>query len=80
MERLRLRPALEHGFSVLKKERFTSLVAPLNRASIRVIERLGLRLDGRIQLLGDDLLSDSIDRESFEQPGLTRELSLPCQA
>ena len=61
------RAALAHGFGVLNKERIISLVAPLNRASIRVIERLGLRLDGSILLHGDDLLSYSLDRDAYEE-------------
>lgn len=59
--------ALDYGFSVIEKEEIVSLVAPMNQASIRVIERLGFRRDGRIQLHGDDLLTYRMDRESYER-------------
>jgi RimJ/RimL family protein N-acetyltransferase len=59
--------ALAHGFEVMNKERIISLVAPLNRASISVIERLGMRLDGSIRLHGDDLLTYSLNREAYEE-------------
>ena len=35
------RAALDHAFTVLKKDRVISLIHPENRASIRVVERLG---------------------------------------
>jgi RimJ/RimL family protein N-acetyltransferase len=61
------RAALEYAFSVLKKERVISLVAPDNLASIRTVERLGERLEGRIQLFGKEMLCFGIDRESYER-------------
>ena len=45
------RTALDYAFNVWKKERVISLVNPENRASIRVVERIGERLQGRIQHL-----------------------------
>jgi RimJ/RimL family protein N-acetyltransferase len=64
--------ALSYAFHVLKKERVISLVAPDNHASIRTVERLGERLEGRIQHFGKEMLCFGIDRESYErQQGLS---------
>ncbi len=59
--------ALGYAFNVLKKERVISLVAPENHSSIRVVERLGERLEGRIQHFGREMLLYGIDRESYER-------------
>jgi RimJ/RimL family protein N-acetyltransferase len=59
------RAALEHAFEVLKKEKVISLVAPANRASIRLVERLGQRLETRIQHLGREMLLYGIEREAI---------------
>jgi RimJ/RimL family protein N-acetyltransferase len=59
--------ALDYAFNVLEKERVISLVAPENRASIRVVARLGERLEGRIQHYGREMLCFSIDRESYDR-------------
>ncbi len=61
------RAALTYGFRVLQRDRIISLVHPENRASIRVVERLGERLEKRIQHLGKEVLCYGIDRESFER-------------
>ncbi len=58
--------------NVLKKERVISLVATDNHASIRTVERLGERLESRIQHFGKEMLCFGIDRESYErQQGLS---------
>jgi RimJ/RimL family protein N-acetyltransferase len=59
--------ALGYAFNVLKKERVISLVAPDNHASIHTVERLGQRLEGRIQHFGREMLCFGIDRESYER-------------
>lgn len=59
------RAALGHAFTVLKKDRVISLVAPENHASIRVVERLGERLQGRIQHFGREMLCYGMDRETY---------------
>jgi RimJ/RimL family protein N-acetyltransferase len=59
------RAALGYAFTILKKERVISLVAPENHASIRVVERLGERLEGRIQHFGREMLFYGIDRETY---------------
>jgi RimJ/RimL family protein N-acetyltransferase len=57
--------ALDYAFTVWKKDRVISLVNPENHASIRVVERIGERLQGRIQHLGREMLCYSIDRDSY---------------
>ncbi len=59
------RAALAHAFDVLGKDRVISLIAPENRASIRVAERIGERLEGRIQHFGREMLCYGIDRETY---------------
>src|SRR5262249_55594043 len=61
------RAALNYAFTVLKKDRVISLVSPENHASIRVVERLGERLEGRIQHLGREMLCYGLDREIYLQ-------------
>jgi RimJ/RimL family protein N-acetyltransferase len=59
------RAALDYAFTILKKDRVISLVYPENHASIRVVERLGERLEGRIQHLGREMLCYGLDRETY---------------
>ncbi|HEY0514213.1 MAG TPA: GNAT family N-acetyltransferase [Thermoanaerobaculia bacterium] len=56
------RAALAYAFTILKKDRVISLIHPENRASIRVAERIGERLQGRIHHLGREMLCYGIDR------------------
>jgi RimJ/RimL family protein N-acetyltransferase len=56
--------ALAYAFEVLKKDRVISLIDPENQASIRVAERLGETLQGRVDLAGREMLCYGIDRES----------------
>lgn len=57
------RAALAHAFTTLEKDRVISLVRPDNRASIRLVERLGERLQGRTLLAGTEYLVYGIGRE-----------------
>jgi len=59
------RAALAHAFIAWKKERVISLIHPENRASIRVAERIGERLQSRIDHLGREMLCYGLDRESY---------------
>jgi RimJ/RimL family protein N-acetyltransferase len=59
------RAALAHAFTVLQKNRVISLVRPDNQASIRLVERLGERLEGRTLLAGTDYLVYGIEREGW---------------
>lgn len=56
------RAALGYGFNVLGKERFVSLIHPENHASIRVAERIGERLEGRVQHFGREMLCFGVGR------------------
>jgi RimJ/RimL family protein N-acetyltransferase len=58
------RAALDYAFDVLNKDQVISLVHPENRASIRVIERLGQRLLRSIDHFGREMLVYGIDRET----------------
>lgn len=58
------RAALDHAFTRWKRERVISLISPENRRSIRVAERLGETLRGRIpDHFGREMLRYGIDRE-----------------
>jgi RimJ/RimL family protein N-acetyltransferase len=57
------RAALDYAFTVLDKDCVISLIHPENRASIRVAERIGERLQGRIHHLGREMLCYGIDRD-----------------
>jgi RimJ/RimL family protein N-acetyltransferase len=59
------RAALAHASTVLEKERIISLIHPENRASIRVAERIGERLQGRVQHLGREMLCYGVGRETL---------------
>lgn len=56
------RAALDHAFTALGRERVVSLIRPGNTASIRLAERLGQRLAGRVQLLGSEALVYEVRR------------------
>jgi RimJ/RimL family protein N-acetyltransferase len=57
--------ALSYAFTVLEKDRVISLIHPENARSIRVAERIGERLQGRIDHLGREMLCYEIDRETY---------------
>jgi RimJ/RimL family protein N-acetyltransferase len=59
------RAALCCGFLDWRKDRIISLIHPENQASIRVAERLGESLEGRIQHFGREMLCYGIDRETY---------------
>ena len=56
------RAALAYAFTILEKDRVISLIHPDNAASIRVAERIGERLQGRIQHFGREMLCYGVDR------------------
>lgn len=79
------RAALGYAFTRLVKDRVISLIHPDNRASIRVAERIGEKLHGPIDHLGQKMLCYGIDRESFASDVLPaepppRKVSATCQA
>jgi RimJ/RimL family protein N-acetyltransferase len=59
------RAALVYAFTVLGKDRIISLIHPENQASIRVAERIGERLQGRIHHFGREMLCYGLDREAY---------------
>ena len=59
------RAAMEHAFTVWKRDRVISLITPENHASIRVAERIGERLEDRITHLGQEMLCYGLARESY---------------
>ena len=50
------RRALEYAFSDLNRDHVISLIAPANVASIKVAERLGETVEGKTNVLGNDVL------------------------
>ena len=61
------RAALAHTFTDLKIPHIISLIDPENVASIRVAERLGQRLEERIEFREHEMLVYGIGREEFEK-------------
>jgi RimJ/RimL family protein N-acetyltransferase len=59
------RAALAYAFITLEKDNIISLIHPENRASIRVAERIGERLQGRINHLGREMLCYGLDRATY---------------
>jgi RimJ/RimL family protein N-acetyltransferase len=60
------RAALGYAFGVLRQPRVISLIHPENKASIRVAERLGERLEGETEVVGKRALVYAITREEWE--------------
>lgn len=63
------RAALDHAFTVWKRNRVISLIRPENRASLRVAERIGERVIDRIEHAGREVLRYGIDREEMHLLG-----------
>jgi RimJ/RimL family protein N-acetyltransferase len=59
------RAAMAYAFNVLRRQRLISLVDPANHASIRVVERIGERLQGRIDHFGRQMLLYGLDRGTY---------------
>jgi RimJ/RimL family protein N-acetyltransferase len=57
------RRALAYAFTELGLPRVISLIQPGNAASVRVAERIGERLEGRVTLFGSEALVYGISRE-----------------
>jgi RimJ/RimL family protein N-acetyltransferase len=55
------RAALAHAFGVWRRERVISLISPENEASVRVAERLGERLQGRVEHFGREMLCYGVE-------------------
>lgn len=59
------RAAMAYAFGALGRENLISLVNPANHRSIRLVERIGERLDGRIEFLGRPYLLFGLDRGTY---------------
>jgi RimJ/RimL family protein N-acetyltransferase len=59
------RRALAYAFTEMAQEHVISLIHPDNHRSIRVAEQIGERLEGRTELLGQEVLIYGIDREGW---------------
>ena len=59
------RATLAYAFTTLERACVISLIHPENRASIRVAERIGERLQGHIHHLGREMLCYRLDREAY---------------
>jgi RimJ/RimL family protein N-acetyltransferase len=59
------RAAMAHAFNIMRRQCLISLVDPANHASIRVMERIGERLQGRIDHFGRPLLLYGLDRATY---------------
>jgi RimJ/RimL family protein N-acetyltransferase len=57
------RRALDHAFDDMGHDHVISLIHPANAASIRVAERIGERLEGRVELFGHEALVYGIHRK-----------------
>ena len=60
------RRALKYAFEELDREHVISLINPDNKASIKVAERLGEKVEGKTELFGNELLIYGIDRADWE--------------
>jgi RimJ/RimL family protein N-acetyltransferase len=56
------RRAMKYGFNELDRSHIISLIHPDNKASIRVAERLGEKVEGTTPLLGNEVLIYGIER------------------
>lgn len=56
------RASLEYAFDVVGADHVISLINPQNTASIRVAEKLGGRLERRIEMFGGETLVYGVDR------------------
>jgi RimJ/RimL family protein N-acetyltransferase len=59
------RRALRYAFEELGREHVISLIRPDNAPSVRVAERLGESLEGRVELFGSDALVYGISRADW---------------
>jgi RimJ/RimL family protein N-acetyltransferase len=59
------RRALAYAFEELGRDHVISLIRPANAPSVRVAERLGERLEGRVELFGSEALVYGITRADW---------------
>ena len=61
------RRALHHAFTEMGRDHVISLIHPENKASIRVAERLGEKVEGKTEIVGIGVLIYGISRERWEE-------------
>jgi RimJ/RimL family protein N-acetyltransferase len=59
------RRALRYAFEEMNRDHVISLIHPDNKSSIKVAERLGEKVEGRTQLLGNEVVIFGIDRTDW---------------
>ena len=59
------RRVLKYAFEEMDRDHVISLIHPDNRASIKVAERLGEKVEGQTELMGHNLLVYGIDRADW---------------
>lgn len=57
---------LRHGFRNVRLQRITAFVSPGNQASARVLEKIGLRCEGRKNYNEQEMLYYSIESDRFD--------------
>lgn len=57
--------ALAYAFTELDRKHVISLISPANISSIKVAERLGEKVEGRTELLGNQVLIYGLDRDQW---------------
>ena len=67
------RVALAYVFQQMARDRVISLIRPENTASIRVAEKIGQRLQDRIEFYGGEALVYGIRREEWSEGGGTKD-------
>jgi RimJ/RimL family protein N-acetyltransferase len=66
--------ALKYAFEEMDRDHVISLIQPENKASIKVAERLGEKLEGQTQVFDHEVLIYGIDRANW-QAGIGNRLS-----
>ena len=61
------RRALAYAFTEMDRDHVISCIAPENVASIKVAERLGEKVEGKTELLGNEVLIYGIDRDEWRR-------------
>jgi RimJ/RimL family protein N-acetyltransferase len=63
------RRVLAYAFDEMERDHIISLIHPENRASIKVAERLGEKVEGKTEVLGIDVLIYGISKETWIDNG-----------
>lgn len=66
------RRALQYAFTEMGRDHVISCIAPANVASARVAERLGERVEGKTELLGNEVLIYGISRDEWLKSNVSK--------